>query len=240
MKKICIVLALLIATPAFAALSVYCEDEGSGVVAIKYSGADDGNRPAALALKITADSGAALTLNSGFKTGESTSGSPGYGIFPGSIYIDANGDPCDWGNPLADPCDPGPGTGDGTGYVVIEMGALYNGASNKPLEADTLCTFTASASCTVTVQDEDTYRGGVVLEDSNTTVDVNTTCVVDLAPPCVGYEHFNDGDIAGPSPPPPFGTNGLPDGKVAVDDLNKVVQNWGCGDTRAWGEEGCP
>lgn len=185
MKKFIVVLALLIATPAFA-LTVDCNDLGGGVVAIQYSGADVNNLPAAFGLSITASAGT-LTLDSGsYKTGESTNADPGYGIFPGSINL-ANPAVPVWNTPVADPCDEPAGDADGTDFVVIELGALYDEDTNAPLTSGTLCTFTASVTpCTVTLQDEATYRGGVVLEDGNTvTVDSNCTLAAG-SNPCDG------------------------------------------------------
>ena len=184
MKKLIVILALLIATPALAALSVYCELTGS-VAAIKYSGADVNNLPAGFALSITADSGATLTLKTGYKTGESTNASPGYGVFPGSINLDNPAVPV-WNNPVADPCDEPAGDGDGTDFVIVEFGALYDDDTNAPSTSGTLCEFVVSGDCTVTLEDEDTYRGGIVLEDG-TTVDVNTACAVACClNPCEG------------------------------------------------------
>ena len=108
MKKFVVLLAVLIATPVFA-LSIDMNDLGSGVVAIEYKDANALNLPRAFALEFTVDAPATITLTPGsFKsTGVSTSGSPGFGIYPARIVIDSNGDPCDYGSPLADPCDPG-------------------------------------------------------------------------------------------------------------------------------------
>ena len=196
MKKTIVVLALLIAAPAFA-LTVDCNDLGSGVVAIQYSGADVNNLPAAFGLSITADSGATLTLKSGsYKTdGESNSVEPGYGIYPGSINLTDPNNPV-WNNPVADPCDEPAGDADGTGFVIVELGALYDDDSNAPLTSGTLCEFDVNVACTVTVQSEDTYRGGVVLEDG-TTVDVDSNCLVTIVTDCLYVGRvfdFNDGN----------------------------------------------
>ena len=191
MKKLIVILALLIATPAFAALSVYCEATGS-VVAVKYSGADVNNLPAAFGLSLTTDNSETLTLQTGFKTGESTNASPGYGIFPGSINLDTPATPV-WNNPVADPCDEPAGDADASSFVIVELGALYDDDFNAPGTSGTLCEFLASGDCTVTLEDEDTYRAGVVLEDG-TTVDVNTTCAVIVATDC-----FPGGNPSGPN-----------------------------------------
>jgi hypothetical protein len=56
---------------------------------------------------------------------------------------------------------------------VLEFGSLYFGDVNKPATSGTLCTLsiiqnTASGSSTVTLEDEDVYRGGLVYEDGTT------------------------------------------------------------------------
>jgi hypothetical protein len=75
---------------------------------------------------------------------------------------------------------------------VLEFGSLYLGDTNAPAMSGTLCTLTvncngSTSAFNVTATEEDTYRGGVVLEDGtapspnlSATLLVATLC----APPC--------------------------------------------------------
>jgi hypothetical protein len=175
MKRLILVLAVLIGTPAFA-LTIDVNDIGGGDVAIEYSDANAANLPRAFGLVVTVDKGAFVSAIGGFITGESTSGTPGFGIFPGSIIIDVN-DPNNtvYGNPIADACDPG--SGNGTTTVVLELGSLYDGDGNSPNTSGTLAVLTidcnGASDVNVVVTEEDTYRGGIILEDG--TKDPNLT-----------------------------------------------------------------
>ena len=197
MKKLVMLLAVLIATPVFA-LSIGMNDVGDSNVAIQYSDANELNLPRAFALKFTIDAPAVITAVSGYKIdGESTSGSPGYGIYPARIVIDGNGDPTSYGNPLADPEDPG--SGDGSSVVVLEFGSLYVGEANAPLTGDTLCTLTiecnGATDVNLTMVDEDVIRGGVLLEDG-TPVPVNET--IGICPECyAGQPDYAEWEDAG-------------------------------------------
>jgi len=167
MKKLLMLLVVLIATPVFA-LSIGMTDNLDGTVTIGYSDANAANLPRAFALELTIEAPAVITAIGSYKLdGESTSGSKGFGIYPARIVIDANGDVDDYGSPLADPCDPG--AGDGSSVVVLEFGSLYVGAANAPATSGTLVTLTIDcnegADIDLTMVDEDTYRGGVLLED---------------------------------------------------------------------------
>jgi len=185
MRKLFILLAVLIATPVFA-LSIDMNEVSPGVVEIQYSDANALNLPRAFALEFTVDAPATITLNpTSYIQGESTSGTPGFGIYPARIVIDGNGNPTSYGSPLADPLDPGAGDGDGSGNVVLEFGSLYVGDGNAPLTGDTLCTLTidcngAEVDVNLTMVDEDLIRGGVLLEDG-TPVPVDQTILITCA-----------------------------------------------------------
>jgi hypothetical protein len=184
MKRLVILLAVLFAAPAFA-LTIEMVESVPGVVTVQYSGADSGNPPRAFALDFTIDSPGTITLTPGsYKTdGENVAGDPqAYGIYPARIVINESGDPCDYGSPLADDInDPGAGNGDGSGHVVLEFGSLYVGDGNKPGTSGTLCTLTIACNSgenlNLRMVDEETYRGGILLEDG-TAVDVDQTIVV--------------------------------------------------------------
>jgi hypothetical protein len=181
MKKVLFVLAaLLITTPAMAIVNVTCTDEGSGVCRIDYDfSSGETEKLRGIALTISVDAGQ-ITAISDFKVGESgqsnKTGDPvkGYGIFPANFgrYIT---DPCspDWGvsgyTPAAEAGDKGAPTGIPSAAIVVELGSLYDPTipANAPDATGTLCKITVSENCTVTIDAEETYRGGVVMEDSN-------------------------------------------------------------------------
>ena len=179
MKKLILVLAIaLIAVPAMA-VNVILEQVDSDTLAVKYNsnGTTPETRMRAVALVITAP-GATLTLDAGsYVEGESTPtvGQNGYGIYPASISINAEGTVTDDGSPLADAGDPGADLGD----VVLEFGSLYDSSitDSAPGTEGTLCTFTVAAASTVTITmvDEDIYRGGLVLENGDATGDIDTS-----------------------------------------------------------------
>jgi hypothetical protein len=146
--------------------------QGGGVVDVNYSGADPNNPPRAFALDVTVtgDATVSLTADSYKQDGESTSSSRGYGIYPARIVIDSNGTPTSYGNPEADPCDPG--ANKSPSHLVLEFGSLYVGDVNAPVvEGVTegrLCQLTVgcgSLDANLVVTAETTYRGGVLLED---------------------------------------------------------------------------
>jgi hypothetical protein len=178
MKKLILVLAICLMASQTFAVSVYLERQGTtNTVAVKYSdnGTTAATRMRAVALTITAPAGVTLTLDgSSYKTGESTASSKGYGIYPAQIVIDSTGNPTSYGSPLAKSTHPGSGSGNGTNNVVLEFGSLYDAAavpSAAPEATGTLCTFTVNAGSVsnpvISMVDEDTYRGGLVMENGD-------------------------------------------------------------------------
>jgi hypothetical protein len=170
MKKMLIVLlAIAIATPAMAAVTVSGTDQGSLVGKVSYNWDGAGKRPRAFALTVSVSAGT-ITTCTPTKTGESTAASKGFGIFPGTIAIDSTGAVTSYGTPVEANTRPGAGgTGLGTSSIVIAMGSLYTaGDANKaPANSGDLFTFAVTSACTVTVTPEVTYRAGVVGEDAN-------------------------------------------------------------------------
>lgn len=172
MKKLVCVLACLMAVPAFG-LTISLVDLGGGVVAVNYNADGDANQPRAFALNITVSGNAVITDVNGFDTyGESTAAHPGFGIYPGTIVIDSNGTVTDMGTPLAPSTDPGAGPNLPANAIVIELGSLYVGAANAPDTNGTLCNIVVDCNgdttTNVNVTEENTYRGGIVLEDLST------------------------------------------------------------------------
>ena len=173
MRKVIFALTVaILATPAWADVSITATDLGGGVVAIDYSGTELAR---AFALDITVDAGTIVDIND-YAVGDDNGG---YGIFPANfnryIVVDAaTGEVADWAvdgyTPVADANDPGALGGLGTNGITIEMGSLYE--TQAPALEGRLCTITVGATCTVTVTTNAT-RGNVVLEDA-------TEAVVDL------------------------------------------------------------
>jgi len=186
MKKLIFVLAIFVAVPAFAALKVEVVDMGSNQVAINYSGADANNLPRAFALDLTIASPGTFDDVTGYYEGECGPNSPAqrrYGIYPARITFDVNNDVDDWGSPLANPNDPGAGTGLATSHIVLEFASLYVDP-NIPTTSGTLCTVAynchggeSTAGLNIVLDEEELYRGGVVLEDG-TQAEVNDVLAV--------------------------------------------------------------
>jgi len=224
MRKLILILAIfLISSPAFAALSVYLEREGiTNVVDVKYSGADIANLPRAFALVIKTNCQALIHDVNNFKLdGESTAASPGYGIYPARIFIDTAGTVTSYGTPLADSTDPVPGDGLDSNSVVLEFGSLYSGDANAPAASGTLCKLYINLNgrttdFILTMTDEATYRGGVVLEDG-TKVEVNSTLILG----CLSLP----GAVTNPSPA------NMATCVSIIQDLNWTSGIYGCGIT---------
>jgi len=224
MKKLILVLAVLLAAaPVWAALDVNLVLVDSDTVAVVYAGADVANLPRAFALTVTLNgTTGTFTAINGYKTGESTSASKGFGIYPARIAIDSTGTVTNYGNPLADTADPGAaGTGLGTKSVVLEFGSLYYGDTNAPATSGTLCTldFTKGDATQISLATETTYRGGIVLEDGTQTSD--TAMVTIFVDPTA-----NTCWDATKCPRQTFG-DATCDGAVNLADLYALKAAWG-------------
>ena len=183
MKKIVLVLsALMLAAPAWATVTITAtpsggctgvDRAGQPVFSIDYSVTSEPNRVRGFALSIEVDSGATFTGISDYMVGECNSTIKGYGIFPDNFarYIDA--DNPDWADanytPIApNDADGAANSGFNTGKIIVEMGSLYED-SNYPSASGTLGKITATGpgDYSLTLAQESTYRGGVVMEDGN-------------------------------------------------------------------------
>jgi hypothetical protein len=205
MKKLILVLMLiLIATPAFAAVTVTLVP-GDGNVSVNYSCDNDANyRPRAFALDVNISGGAAFKGISNYWVGESNSIAPkrtGYGIYPARITWwlppgDEERDVNQWGRPEADQNDVGARDQKFDPYsrqIILEFGSLWwnrAGEANAPPLSGTLCTLaidcnTQTGTKIIRAQEEETYRGGIVLENG-AAIDVAITPleVSCGAPPC--------------------------------------------------------
>jgi hypothetical protein len=193
MKKLILVLTLLlIATPAFGVVDVNLWIHDTNKVDIRYSCASEAERPRAFALDVNIGGGAKFTLIRNYLVGESNALPPqsrtGYGIYPARITWwlppgDKERDVNQWGRPEADQNDMGardqkfdPSTRD----IVLEFGSLYfnrtSSDHNEPPLSGTLCTLTVdcnglTGNKVISAKEEDTYRGGIVLENG-TAIDV--------------------------------------------------------------------
>ena len=169
MKKIVFVLVLLLfAAPAWATtVTIDACDIGGGQVEISY--VTDANLPRAFGLDITVTNGN-ITACEPNMTGECTVSVRGFGIFPGTIVIEADGTVSDYNTPVAPSDDPGALGGLDTNGITIEMGSLYVDGNAPPLEG-VLCTITVTENCTVNIAGNAARCGtgsdarGVVMEN---------------------------------------------------------------------------
>jgi hypothetical protein len=166
-----------------AAGGVYSATRQCNVIDINYV-CSASERVRAFAIEVNLDNGFTVTGVSDYNTGESsalTGKKTGYGIFPGSFRDVINPASPVWadGNykPIAPATDTDAnGTGLGTHKVILEMGSLYVGDTNKPPASGTLCRLWISTGqdnittgfgpkdCNIQIA-VNTTRGGVVLED---------------------------------------------------------------------------
>ena len=184
MKRTIFVLAVLVlAAPALAdTVSIEATHEGSGVVRIDYA-VSDANLVRGFALNVTVDTNV-ITACTPYLEGECNSVKKGYGIFPGTIDINAvTGIVEGFGTPVSDPCEPDNPGQLGTSSIVLEMGSLYSptGAPNAPPTSGTLCWLTVAGDCNMSVTVEDTLRGGIVMEDAGVTVDANLVLATNVS-----------------------------------------------------------
>ncbi len=174
MKKIAFVLAvLLFAAPTWAAVTITATQVGdTNQVEISYS--TDGNLPRAFGVDITVTDGNIVACTPAM-VGECDADVKGYGIFPGTIVIEADGTVSDYNTPVAPSDDPGALDGLGTAGITIEMGSLYTDA-NAPADSGVLCTIVVTESCTVNIAGNAARCGegsealGVVMEDPDEVV----------------------------------------------------------------------
>lgn len=182
--------ALLLVVPANAVV-VTCVSEGDNVVRIDYNAGDEQVLPVAFALDLTVDGGATITSVYDYKVGDSTAASRGFGIFPATMSIDAEGQVSDWGRPDMNPSQSShvlPGVG--TAGVTIGMASRYSGRENAPSVSGTLCRLRVDPHDAATVNvrvARNVFGGGVVLEDATSAQFTGVGCTLSSAP----------------SPPPP-------------------------------------
>ena len=201
MKKIIVSLAviLMFAAPASAAVSIICTPDGNEVT-VSFTNTDQttGNPVRAFALDIILDNPAAKIVTvTAAKTGESTAGAPGYGVFPASFAREIDPGNPNWDDPnytpvalLSDlPSDTQPGM-DSNG-ITVELGSLYVGDANKPVEGDLLTFVVDTAAACNVVMALNVSRGGVVMENGDTPTPSMPGCTI------VACDCFGDADGSG-------------------------------------------
>lgn len=218
MKKIAFVLAvLLLAAPAWAAVTITATQvDDTNEVEISYS--TDGNLPRAFGVDITVTDGNIVACTPAM-VGECDADNQGYGIFPGTIVIEADGTVSDYNTPVAPSDDPGALGGLGTAGITVEMGSLYTDA-NAPDLSGVLCTIVVTENCTVNIAGNAARCGegsealGVVMENPDEVV-IPTYIPGDVilvlacwANPCQPY-----GDVNG-------------DGLITGEDVGLLVDAW--------------
>ncbi len=196
MRKLCFVLTtLLLTTPAFAGVTISCEQAGAydANVVVSYEASDDANLPRGFGMNIMLNNDETIT--------GITSASGDYWVYPGTINI-SGGAIIDYGDPVApqDPCFPGRELGGiDTNGMTIEMGSLYNDPCDPchpspPPTSGELLRFTVSGDCNVSIEGN-AARGNVVLETTVEASVVYTGCeVVVEPPPCFPEAHPDYGE----------------------------------------------
>ena len=191
MRRFILSLAVaLFAGPAWAVVTIRCEDEGGGVFRIEYVVEGEPNKVRAFALDITISDGVIEAIYD-YHVGQSTAANPGYGIFPANfgryIIVDpATGEVTDWDvndyTPVVDPNDTGALGGLGTAGITVEMASLYyptgDDSPDVPLDSGTLFRIRASEEPHLSIA-ENSLRGGIVLTDPN----VDPTVYLEVCPP---------------------------------------------------------
>jgi len=195
-----IVAMLLIATPAFATVTInVVQGTGSDVEKVFVGYTTTGEAVRAFALDFTIEVNSPQAVWAGiqdFNKGESNKPGGGYGIFPGQFRNNINPADPNWNHqyyyPIAPPNDvDSNGTGIGTRKVICELGTLYKDA-NAPGTAGRLFTLIVDFNGLTTAQAltvaTNTVRGGVVLENGTsitpvinappTIKDAPSTCTV--------------------------------------------------------------
>ena len=242
-KFACLMIMLAIAAPTMASVDVNAVQVGSTTdVDINYTNSE-GQPVRAFSLRITVDSGTITAVDAGDPCVVD------YYVYPSTIVIDGN-DVTSYGTPVAPNSTPGAsGTGLDTNTVVLEMGSLHDPCDalhpSPPGDDGKLCTITVSGDCNVALAVEQTFRGGIVMEDANAPGSVNLTgcsvvtqcfpCTAPYANQCADFQTYVsngwnadcwceayqcDGDAN-------LDTQGLfTKYRVYTNDLNLIIANW--------------
>jgi hypothetical protein len=201
MRKIMLlVVVLLMATSALARVDIYATADGNEVT-VYYNATAGAPRAFALDINVPAD------VNIDTYSGANSD----YWVYPGSIDINESGVIESYGSPIASPTFPGTLTGLGSSGITVEMGSLYPEGDPAPDSNGVLLKFKVSDGGCVNI-DENTIRGGIVMENPATGADPNISGVCVELGIC---DHCGD-----------FTNNagtGAPDGVVNIGDLNALL-----------------
>jgi hypothetical protein len=182
--------------------------DGNAIVEISYQ-VSDANLVRAFALDINVADGNIIDINNYF-VGECNAAEQGYGIFPGTIQIDASGNVTDYGSPVAPGGSPGACGSLGTSCITIEMGSLYEDG-NAPDVNGVLCRVKVdTVPNTLCIAEETAARGGIVMEDVAINPTVVTGCIAIAGEGCQCW-----GDVSGPE--------GTPDNLVSTSDMSALL-----------------
>lgn len=254
MKKLIFSLVvLLMATPAFATVTLSSAVDGCDVT-ISYS-EDEATIVRAFGLTISLQD---IVAGANIVSVECLSDD--FYVFPGSIDI-VDGVVQDWGS-----CSVGSLPGK---EIALEMGSLYVGEANAPGSSGDLVRvrIEATGDCNICIE-EDSLRGGVVMEDpeEDPTVVAGCTLVPGGGPPpncwmgteCAGQPSGDatcDGNVnlddltalkaawgmSAPYSPPYCCADFTQDGSVNLDDLTALKGGWGTtGHSPATLNQDCP
>jgi hypothetical protein len=187
-KLVALLVVMAIAAPSMAATTIGCAQVGTTapyqfVITYAYDGT--GSFPRAFALDVTTNLGT-FTGATPAMSGESTSTTKGFGIFPGTIAIGTDGVVTNYGSPVAPQGDLPGDTKQGLTYnnMTLELGSLYVGTAAKPANSGTLATVAMDIPTTGTATISivgNASRGKLVAEDASSTA-VPTSCAVVKAP----------------------------------------------------------
>lgn len=235
MRKIFLLLVvLMLAAPALARVDVtltQMDDPDADTIIVSFDATSEPNRVRAFSLDLRTNSAFKIlsVVPGSYFIGESADPN-GYGIFPGSIDIndttgevDSNGTPDCNGNDY-DGTLPGL---DSNG-CTFEMGSLYVGAVNAPGKSGVLFKFLVDFNEFTIDVNENTIRGGIVMEDPNEQVDVNLVGVT-INTECFPSDHVDYNDWVAVGKPDcwcyPRQCHGDAD-DVNNDDPDPLVKKW--------------
>ena len=170
MKKILsILVALLIAAPAMAGVTITCQETDApdpcGIVEIRFQVDNPGDLARAFALDISVTDGN-VSLSP-----DQNDLDPNYWVYPGQITI-VDGNVTDQGLPVAS----GNGALSPPSGLTIEMASLYASGATPPDVNGVLCKVITTENCTVNITGNAT-RGNAVME-SGASVEVSASGAV--------------------------------------------------------------
>lgn len=201
MKKIMLlVVVLLMATSALARVDIYATADGNEVT-VYYNATAGAPRAFALDINVPAD------VNIDSYSGANSD----YWVYPGSIDINESGVIEGYGSPIASPTFPGTLNGLGSSGITVEMGSLYPQGDPSPDSNGVLLKFRVGGSGCVNIE-ENTIRGGIVMENPATGADPNISGVCVEADNCPHCGDIVDTSSVGPR-----------DQVVNIGDLNALL-----------------